>query len=210
MNDLFQEQSSSREKTLLMALLLSAPGPLVTGYAAYFQPFHHPARRLHPAKRGTGGHLYLLVGLPPAAPELELGEENQARLEQPAGLSVAGAMACSGVVMLVVALSRLSVFEPGGKVTLGLVIAVLGFADKRLVLVALHGLDARTVQCCDRGTAAVVPRQSVGGSVCGHRAGCRRHCPCPSGDPLCGYSGVGHGCRLPAVERAAHGAIASG
>jgi divalent metal cation (Fe/Co/Zn/Cd) transporter len=35
-------------------------------------------------------------------------------------------MACSGLVLLVVALSRLSVFEPGGSVTLGLTIAVLG------------------------------------------------------------------------------------
>jgi hypothetical protein len=33
MNGLYKEQSSSREKTLLTALLLSAPGPLVTGIA---------------------------------------------------------------------------------------------------------------------------------------------------------------------------------
>ena len=56
----------------------------------------------------------------------ELGEVDQARLERGAGLSVAGAMICSGIVMLIVALSRLSVFEPGGNVTFGLTIAALG------------------------------------------------------------------------------------
>lgn len=55
-----------------------------------------------------------------------LGKVHQARLERAAGLSTAAAMVCSGVVLLVVAISRLSVFEPGGNVTMGLVIAILG------------------------------------------------------------------------------------
>lgn len=52
--------------------------------------------------------------------------EGQARLERAAGLGAAGAMICSGIVMLVIVISRLSVFTPSGRVTLGLVIAFLG------------------------------------------------------------------------------------
>jgi divalent metal cation (Fe/Co/Zn/Cd) transporter len=57
---------------------------------------------------------------------LGLSETDQARLERTVGISVAGAMICSGAVMLIVALSRLSAYEPGGKVALGLTIAALG------------------------------------------------------------------------------------
>lgn len=57
---------------------------------------------------------------------LELKEPDRARLERTAQLSVAGAMCCSGLVLLIVAISRLTAFEPGGRVILGLVIAVLG------------------------------------------------------------------------------------
>lgn len=126
MDSLSKEQSSSREKTLLTALLLSAPGPLVTGIAVVTSQSTTQLadflrrgmelvaifiswwvfRRLH---RNT-------------APD----QARQARLERAAGLSTAGAMACSGVILLAVALSRLSVFEPGGNVTMGLVIAILG------------------------------------------------------------------------------------
>jgi divalent metal cation (Fe/Co/Zn/Cd) transporter len=41
-------------------------------------------------------------------------------------LAVAMAMGCSGVVLLVLALSRAKGFQPGGKVQLGLAIAILG------------------------------------------------------------------------------------
>lgn len=51
---------------------------------------------------------------------------NRAGLERMAGLSVAAAMGCSGLVMLAVATSRFSTFEPGGNVYPGLAIAGLG------------------------------------------------------------------------------------
>jgi Co/Zn/Cd efflux system component len=47
-------------------------------------------------------------------------------IEPAAGLSVAAAMICSVIVMLIVAISRFVLFEPGGKVIPGLIIAVLG------------------------------------------------------------------------------------
>lgn len=126
MSDLSREQSASREKTLLTALLLSAPGPLVTGYALIAS--HSTTQLADFIRRGVE-----LVAIfiswwifRKLWRNAALGEAYQVRLERTAGLTTAGAMACSGVVLLVVALSRLSVFEPGGNVTGGLVIAVLG------------------------------------------------------------------------------------
>jgi len=126
MNGLSKEQSSSRAKMLLIALLLSAPGPLVTGIALISS--HSTTQLADFIRRGVE-----LVAIfiswwvfRQLQRNAELGKVDQIRLERAAGLSTAGAMACSGVVLLVVALSRLSVFEPGGNVTMGLTIAVLG------------------------------------------------------------------------------------
>lgn len=126
MKGLSKEQSSSREKTLLTALLLSAPGPLVTGIA--LMTSHSTTQLADFIRRGVE-----LVAIfiswwvfRQMQRSAAMDEAHQARLEQAAGLSTAGAMACSGVVLLVVALSRLSVFEPGGNVIMGLTIAVLG------------------------------------------------------------------------------------
>jgi divalent metal cation (Fe/Co/Zn/Cd) transporter len=126
MSTLSNEQAASREKTLLMALLLSAPGPLFTGFALISS--HSTTQLADFIRRGVE-----LVALflswwvfHKLQRNTALSTEDQSRLERAAGLSVAGAMICSGIVMLIVALSRLSVFEPGGNVILGLIIAVLG------------------------------------------------------------------------------------
>jgi divalent metal cation (Fe/Co/Zn/Cd) transporter len=50
----------------------------------------------------------------------------KARVEKIAGLSVAAAMGISGIVMMGLSISRISDFQPGGNVYLGLVIACLG------------------------------------------------------------------------------------
>jgi divalent metal cation (Fe/Co/Zn/Cd) transporter len=126
MHDLSQSQKSSREKTLLTSVLLSSPAPLVTGIAfitsqstTQLADFIRRSieltalfvawwvfRRLHREKAPDAPH--------------------RTRLELAAGLSTATAMVASGVVLLVVALSRMSEFEPGGSVILGLTIAALG------------------------------------------------------------------------------------
>ena len=126
MDGLSKKQSSSREKTLLTALLLSAPGPLVVGIA--LMSSHSTTQLADFIRRGVELvaifiSWWVFRQLQRSA---KLGKVDQTRLERAAGLSTAGAMACSGVVLLVVALSRLSVFEPGGNVTVGLTIAVLG------------------------------------------------------------------------------------
>lgn len=126
MNSLSKEQSASREKTLLTSLLLSAPGPLVTGYAMITS--QSTTQLADFIRRGVE-----LVAIfiswwvfRRLRRNVALGEAYQARLERASGLSTAGAMACSGIVLLVVALSRLSSYAPGGSVIMGLVIAVLG------------------------------------------------------------------------------------
>jgi len=126
MTELSKEQAASREKTLLIALLLSAPGPLVTGLAAISS---HSTTQLADFIRRSVELVALFLSwwvFRRLQRNTELSKAEQSRLEHSAGLSVAAAMICSGVVMLSVAISRFSVFEPGGTVIPGLVIAVLG------------------------------------------------------------------------------------
>lgn len=126
MNELSKEQVRSRERTLLTALLLSSPGALVTGFAAISS---HSTTQLADFIRRSMELVAMFLSwwvFRQIQRNANLGEADQARLERVTGLGVAAAMGCSGITMLFVALSRLATFEPGGKVTLGLVIAVLG------------------------------------------------------------------------------------
>lgn len=126
MSSLSKEQSASREKVLRTSLLLSAPGPLVTGIA--LMTSHSTTQLADFLRRGME-----LVAIFIAwwvfrrlHQNAVLDEANQAQMERAAAQTTAGVMVCSGVILLLVALSRLSVFEPGGSVTMGLIIAVLG------------------------------------------------------------------------------------
>lgn len=126
MDNLSKEQSSSREKTLLVALLLSAPGPLVTGIALLSS---HSTTQLADFLRRGVELVAIFISwwvFRQIQRKAALSGACQARLERAAGLTTAGAMALSGVILLIVAISRLSVFKPGGNVTMGLVIAGLG------------------------------------------------------------------------------------
>lgn len=126
MTALSKEQASSREKVLLTALLLSAPGALVTGYAAFSS---YSTTQVADFVRRSMELMAMFISwwvFRQLQRNKDLGKADQTRLERAAGLGVAGAMGGSGIVMLVIALSRLSSFEPGGNVTMGLIIAVLG------------------------------------------------------------------------------------
>lgn len=141
MSSLSDEQRASREKTLLVSLLLSAPGAVVTGLAVLASASSTQLadfirrtmeavalfvswwvfRRLHgdsAACAASAASAASAVSAPDAA--------ERERLERVAALSVAAAMMVSGVIMIGVALSRLPAFEPGGNVVPGLIIAVLG------------------------------------------------------------------------------------
>jgi len=126
MRALSDQQTASRQKTLLTSLLLSAPGPLVTGWA------------LISSRSTTQLADFLRRGVELVAifiswwvfrrlhRDAEMTPARTARLERAAALSAAGAMFVSGLILLLVALSRWRVFEPGGNVIPGLVIAILG------------------------------------------------------------------------------------
>lgn len=126
MTDLSKEQVTSRKKTLLIAFLLSAPGPLVTGLAVLSS---HSTTQLADFIRRSVELAALFISwwvFRQIHQNPEPDAATQVKLERAAGLSVAGAMVCSGIVMLIVAFSRFSAYEPGGNVYFGLIIAILG------------------------------------------------------------------------------------
>lgn len=120
-----QDQAVTRERTLLAALLLSAWGPLATGIAVFTG---RSTTQLADFVRRSVELIALFVSwwVFRNVRGQDAPQERKARMERVAALSVTGAMACSGVVMLSVALVRLDTFEPGGNVYPGLAIAVLG------------------------------------------------------------------------------------
>ena len=123
------KQAASREKTLLIAFLLSVWAPLTTGLAVLMS---QSTTQVADFIRRTVELVALFVSWQVfryveggRKPRL-LESETKARVEKIASLSVAAALGCSGLIMLALSLSRLSSFQPGGNVSLGLTIAVLG------------------------------------------------------------------------------------
>lgn len=127
MEDLTQKQAASREKTLLTALLLSMWAPLTTGIAVLMS---NSTTQLADFIRRSVELFALFVSwwvFRRLQRDKELEPEQKARMEKIAGLCVATALCCTGIIMFSLALSRLDTFKPGGNVYLGLTIAVLGF-----------------------------------------------------------------------------------
>jgi len=121
-----EEQSARREKTLLAALLLSMWGPLATGIAVILSS---STTQLADFIRRSVELMALAVSwwvFRYLARNKKVDHEQTARMEKTAGISVSIALCCSGIVMLVLALSRVSTFQPGGNVYPGLAIAVMG------------------------------------------------------------------------------------
>jgi len=121
-----KHNKSKGEKTLLTALLLSAPGPLVTGISVVMS--YSTTQIADFLRRSTelvaifaSWWIYRKLQRNPM-----LDTAEQTRLGQLANLCVGGAMTSTGIVMLIIAVLRLSSYEPSGNVTMGLVIAVLG------------------------------------------------------------------------------------
>jgi divalent metal cation (Fe/Co/Zn/Cd) transporter len=120
------EQAKSRERTLRASFLLSAWAPFVTGLAVIMS---QSTTQIADFVRRTTELIALFISWQVfryLARNQNLAAEARARLEKIAGLGVTVALVCSGVVMLILTASRLSNFEPGGNVYLGLGIAVLG------------------------------------------------------------------------------------
>jgi divalent metal cation (Fe/Co/Zn/Cd) transporter len=129
MPSLSKEQAASREKTLLVAFLLSVWAPITTGIAVLMS---QSTTQVADFIRRTVELVALFISwkvfryVEGGAGPRQLRPESKARVEKIASLSVAGALACSGLIMLALSLSRLSSFQPGGNVSLGLAIAMLG------------------------------------------------------------------------------------
>lgn len=126
MAEVSQEQSHSRERTMLVAMLLSAPGPIATGIPAFVSL---SATQIADFLRRTAELVALVVAWwvyrrlrRGEAP----GDGGRARIESAANTTVAGAMLCSGVAMLAVGVARLFAYEASGSVLIGLIIAALG------------------------------------------------------------------------------------
>jgi divalent metal cation (Fe/Co/Zn/Cd) transporter len=128
MAQLTKEQAAAREKTLLAAFLLSSWAPLTTGIAVLLS---RSTTQVADFIRRTAELVALFVSWQVfryLQRKDKLDRASRDRVEKIAGLSVATALGCSGLVMFGLAISRVSTFEPGGNVYLGLVIAVLGLA----------------------------------------------------------------------------------
>jgi divalent metal cation (Fe/Co/Zn/Cd) transporter len=120
------EPDRRRERTLLVALLLSAWGPLVTGIAVLLsqsttQLADFVRRSVELVALATSYGVFRHLRRRP-----DMAAARAEGLRRRATLTVTMALATSGVVMLLLIATRLRAFEPGGDVRLGLAIAILG------------------------------------------------------------------------------------
>jgi divalent metal cation (Fe/Co/Zn/Cd) transporter len=126
MNTLSKPQAASREKTLLVALLLSMWAPLATGIAVILS---QSTTQLADFIRRSVELLALFVSwfvFRTILRKQSITETAKARMERIASLLTALALVSSGIIILSVTLSRLADFEPGGNVYPGMAIAFLG------------------------------------------------------------------------------------
>jgi Co/Zn/Cd efflux system component len=117
---------ASRERTLLVALLLSLWAPLVTGLAVVLS---RSTTQVADFVRRSAELVALAVSWAVYRRLRRRGDltpERRRRLERVATRGVATALAVSAGIMMVLAAGRWQTFEPGGDVRLGLLVAVLG------------------------------------------------------------------------------------
>lgn len=121
-----KHQAARSERTLATALLLSAPGPIVTGIAA---TSGYSATQIADFIRRSAELVPLFVSwwtFRTLQRSAISAPAHRVRLERRANLTVAGALACSGLAMLVIGISRAIAYEASGRVSMSLVIASLG------------------------------------------------------------------------------------
>ena len=126
MKHLSAKQAGKREKTLLASLLLSVWGPLATFIAVTMS---QSTTQLADFIRRCVELLALFISwwvFRKLQRKENYTPKEKAKMEKAAGIGVAAAQGCSGIIMLFLALSRLPDFEPGGNVYLGMAIAFMG------------------------------------------------------------------------------------
>ncbi len=141
-----EKRASQGEKTLLWSLLLSAPGPLVTGYAVMTS---RSTTQLADFLRRTTELVAIFVSwrVYKALQHKSTDFGYKRRLQRTANLCVGGAMIASGAIMLLVACFGFSSGTDKGNVTVGLTIAVLGLVTNswfwwRYRAMSLHGKES--------------------------------------------------------------------
>ncbi len=120
-----EHKATKSERTLLSALLLSSPGPLVTGISAMISLSTTQIADF--LRRSTElVAIFMSWWIYRKLHHTQLDSAEQFRLERMADMIVGSAMGCSGILMLILTAFRLSSDRLTGNVTLGLTIAVLG------------------------------------------------------------------------------------
>ncbi len=128
MNDLTASQARRRERTLLLAIGLSAFGPFATGYAVLLSQSTTQVADFVRRTAELGAMIVSWAVFHRLTRRRDGDRAHRTRLTGLANGSVAAAMAISAVLLFVLALLRLGRWSPGGNVYPGLAIAVLGFA----------------------------------------------------------------------------------
>lgn len=114
-----------RERTLLTALLLSAPGPLITGIIAFTS--RSPTQIADFVRRTSELVATFVSWLSFHRIHREtIGEAERTRVEAGVNRTVAIAMLFSGCALMFVGIRSLFIYQVSGSVVAGLVIAVLG------------------------------------------------------------------------------------
>lgn len=118
--------SPKGEKTLLASLLLSAPGPIVTGISVLLS---FSATQVADFFRRTTELAAIAVAFwvyRRLRKMSESNEDKQAHMERMAERFTGGAMIFSAVILLIITIFRIFSYQVGGNVTMGLVVAALG------------------------------------------------------------------------------------
>ncbi len=127
--ELTGEQRIRRERTLLLAIVLSAFGPFVTGYAVIVsdsttQMADFVRRTIELAAMIVSWAVFRFLARSAGAGAVA-GDRRYA-LRRLANGSVAGAMGASSLTIAILALSRVGAYTAGGNVYPGLTVALLG------------------------------------------------------------------------------------
>lgn len=130
------------ERTLLVALLMSAPGPLLTAIAAITS---RSTTQMADFVRRTSELVATFVSWWVFRRVSRRGEDAayRVRMERLAGRTVAIAMLLSAVALLAVGVLRLLSPRPGGSSPMGLVIAVLGLVANTIFFFRYRGIVRR-------------------------------------------------------------------
>jgi len=121
-----RKNSPKGEKTLFASLLLSAPGPIVTGISVLLS---FSATQIADFLRRTTELAAIIVAWKvyrKLRQSADIDQTEKARLERLANRYAGGAMVCSGVLLFVITIFQMYSYKPGGNVTMGLVVASLG------------------------------------------------------------------------------------